>query len=433
MKTARDTLSTCHRPFQKRLSMTQTPTTEFKQTVLDNGLTIIAEVNPQAQSTALGYFVKTGSRDETAQISGLSHFLEHMTFKGTAQRDAVGVNLEFDLLGAQYNAYTSEENTVYYGAVLPEFGPSLLELWTDLMRPSLRPEDFELEKKVILEEIELYKDRPSTMLFDWGRERYFAGHPLGNSVLGTAQSISDLSLEQMQIYHARRYAPTNMVLGLAGNLNWEMMLAQAQELTAGWVGGEAPRAYPALRSRTGQAREPYAKATQVYMALMAPGVAAQDPRRYAMSLLANILGEEGNSRLYWALADTGLVESVSAGSDESDGAGLFYVYAQTDSANEAQVRAILQDQLERLEQGGVSQSELRSAKNKLATGLVFAGETPMQRLFSLGLNYVYNRAYEPLSETAARIEAVSLAEINGLLESKPFSQSFLYSLVPAGS
>lgn len=406
------------------------PTTFFKHTVLDNGLTVIAEPNPEAKSTALGYFVRTGSRDETTEISGISHFLEHMTFKGTPERDAAQVNLEFDALGAQYNAYTSEENTVYYGAVLPEKAPALLELWTDLMRPALRPEDFESEKTVILEEIELYKDRPGTMLFDWGREHYFAGHPLGNSVLGTTQSITALGLEVMREYHARRYVPSNLLLVLTGQVDWEEMLERVRALTAHWEPGTTGREYPPLHSAVGELRQPYPKATQIYMALFSPGVSAQDPRRYAMSLLANILGEEGNSRLHWALADRGLVESVSAGSDESDRAGLFYVYAQTDPENEAEVKAVLRVELERLGQGGVSEGELRSAKNKLATGLVFAGETPMQRLMSVGLNWVYNQAHEPLNETAERVEVVTLDQVNDLLAEKPFERSFLYSLVP---
>ena len=412
--------------------MTKTiPNVEFKQAVLEGGLTVIAEVNPEAKSTALGYFVKTGSRDETPSTAGVSHFLEHMTFKGTGKRDPIGVNLEFDAIGAQYNAYTSEENTVYYGAVLPEKAPALLELWTDLMRPALRPEDFEMEKNVILEEIELYKDRPGSMLFDWGRERYFGGHPLGNSVLGTSQTVTDLTLGQMRDYHARRYAPSNLVLALAGKVDWDAALEQVRSLTAHWEGGIATRSYPVPHSKVGELREPYAKATQVYMALFSPGVSAQDPRRYAGGLLASILAEDGNSRLHWALADRGLVESVSAGSDESDGTGFFYVYAQTDPENEAAVKAILREESGKLEREGVTRDELRLAQNKLATGMVFAGETPMQRLFSMGMDYVYNRTYEPLSDLAARVEAVTLEEVNGLLRDKPFSNSFLYSLVPA--
>ncbi len=403
----------------------------FKQTTLENGLTVIAEINPEAKSVALGYFCKTGSRDETPEISGVSHFLEHMLFKGTDKRDSLEVNLEFDQMGAQYNAFTSEENTVYYGAVLPEFAPRLLELWTDLMRPALRQQDFDTEKKVILEEIALYEDRPNVMLFDWGRARYFAGHPLGNSVLGTTQSISALTRDQMAAYQAQRYVPGNLVLVLAGKVDWERTLAQVAELTASWARGQANRAYPALNPAVGELREPYPKATQTYLAVFAPGVSAQDPRRYAAHILANILGEEGNSRLHWALSDKGLVESVGAGIDEADRAGVYYIFAQTDPAHEETVKAVLHEELKRLEREGVRQEELERAKNKLATALVFAGETPMQRLMSVGINYIYNQSYEPLSEVARKVEAVTLADVNGLLESRPFSQSFFYSLVPA--
>ncbi|HEU4740336.1 MAG TPA: pitrilysin family protein [Meiothermus sp.] len=410
-----------------------TPTTtalDFKEAKLPNGLTVIAEVNPEAKSLALGYFVKTGSRDETPAESGISHFLEHMVFKGTPRRDALEVNLEFDRMGAQYNAFTSEENTVYYGAVLPEFGGRLLDLLTDLMRPALRQEDFDTEKNVILEEIALYADRPNVMLFDWARPKFFRGHPLGNSVLGTTESITAMTREQMVDYHARRYAPANLVLAMAGKVDWEAMLEQAARLTADWQPYSAGREYPPFEALPGDVREPYAKATQTYLALLAPGLSAQDERRYAAAVLASILGEEGNSRLYWALTHRGLVESASAGHDDSDQAGLFYVYAQTDPQNEAAVVDILREELNLLEAHGVSQEEVRRAKNKLATGIVFAGETPMNRLFNLGMSYQYNGVYEPLSEIAHKVEAVTPAEVNALLEVKPFSRGFLYRMVP---
>lgn len=403
---------------------------EFKQALLPNGLRVIAEVNPEAKSMAIGYFVKTGARDEQPQEAGLSHFLEHMVFKGTAKRDGFDVNREFDEMGAQYNAMTSEEYTVYYGAVLPEFGPRLLELWTDLMRPGLQESDFETEKKVILEEIALYADRPQFMLFDWARQRYFGQHPLGNSVLGTTESVSALSLEQMQSYHSRRYVPSNVILALAGQLDWDAMLQQAQQLTAHWLPGQAQRTLTPHHPTPGNERVSYAQATQVYLTLLAPGLAAQDPQRYAASVLASILGEDGNSRLHWSLVDKGLVESASAGHDDADGLGSYYVYVQTDSANEAAVISILNNELERLEREGVSTDEVRRAKNKLATSIVFAGETPMNRLFNLGMGYQYTGEYQPLSETARKVEAVTLEQVNQLLQSKPFSQGFLYRLVP---
>jgi len=146
----------------------------FHETTLKNGLTVIGEHNPGAQTFAAGYFVKTGARDETPEVAGVSHFLEHMMFKGTPKRSAEAINLEFDVLGANYNAYTSDERTVYYGAVLPERGAALLDLLSDMMRPALREDDFTLEKNVILEEIAMYEDCPRSR-FSRRATRAFTG------------------------------------------------------------------------------------------------------------------------------------------------------------------------------------------------------------------------------------------------------------------
>ncbi|GAI07299.1 unnamed protein product, partial [marine sediment metagenome] len=190
---------------------------EFKHKELSNGLSIIGEVNKSAQSAAVGFFVRTGARDETAQINGVSHFLEHMLFKGTQQLSAFEVNEAFDKTGAQYNAFTSEENTVYYAAVLPEYLDEVTKLWTRLLRPALREQDFNIEKDVIKEEIAMYKDQPHFDVMDRGRSLHFAGHPCGLSVLGTPENITDLTAEQMREYFSRRYAPNNLVAACAGN------------------------------------------------------------------------------------------------------------------------------------------------------------------------------------------------------------------------
>ena len=150
---------------------------DFEYFKLDNGLTIIGEINPLAQSAAVGFFVRTGARDETSEVSGVSHFLEHMLFKGTDTLSALEVNMAFDRLGAKFNAFTSEENTVYYAAVLPEYLLDVAGLWMQLMRPSLRDDDFNIEKNVILEEIAMYKDLPQFEVMDQARALHFAEHP----------------------------------------------------------------------------------------------------------------------------------------------------------------------------------------------------------------------------------------------------------------
>src|SRR5262249_5531078 len=153
----------------------------------------IGETSPSARSVALGFFVRTGSRDETAEVSGVTHFLEHMAFKGTPHRTALDVNRDFDRIGANYNAFTSEENTVFYAAVLPEYLPQAVDILADILRPSLRDDDFNMEKKVIIEEIGMYEDRPMWSAYDRAKRAYFADHPLANSVLGTPESITALT------------------------------------------------------------------------------------------------------------------------------------------------------------------------------------------------------------------------------------------------
>ena len=173
----------------------------FLNHTLPNGLTIIGEPeSPQARSVALGFFVRTGSRDEVATVSGVTHFLEHMVFKGTPRRTALDVNRDFDRIGANYNAFTSEENTVFYAAILPEYLPQAVDVLADILRPSLRVKDFEMEKNVIIEEIGMYEDQPMWSAYDNAKRVYFAEHALGNSILGTPESITALKRDQMHEY-----------------------------------------------------------------------------------------------------------------------------------------------------------------------------------------------------------------------------------------
>src|SRR5438105_6075538 len=156
-----------------------------------------------------------------------------MVFKGTPRRTAFDVNRDFDRIGAQYNAFTSEENTVYYAAVLPEYLPQVVDILADILRPSLRNDDFDTEKKVILEEIKMYEDQPGSVAGENARRIYYAGHPLGNSVLGTHESVGALSRDQMQAYFTRRYAANNIILSVAGNFDWNELVKLATEKCSG--------------------------------------------------------------------------------------------------------------------------------------------------------------------------------------------------------
>ena len=402
----------------------------FQHAKLDNGLVVIGEHNPRAQSVAAGYFVNTGARDEQPEVAGVSHFLEHMMFKGTFRRSPEDINREFDELGANYNAYTSEERTVYYGAVLSERSDKLLDLLTDMMRPSLRVADFDLEKNVILEEIAMYEDRPNFKVFEIGNERYYRTHPLGNSVLGSPQSITDLTQAQMQAYFEARYAPNNMLLSIAGNYDWDAVLGQVATLTQTWQPFETARRYPDLSPQTGPDEERDAKLNRAHVAFFAPGVSAQSTLRYAAAVLANAVGDSSGSRLYWEIVDKGLADSASLSHDSADRSGAFVGYLSTAPEALARVRDLYLGVLTRVETDGVSADEWARAQRKLATSLTLRGETPFGRLMSLGSAYLYTGEYQSVQDVVAAIFAASLADAAALLADKPFAQAYSLSLTP---
>src|SRR6056297_1606845 len=209
---------------------------EFRQTTLANGLRVVAEIDTRGYSAAMGYFVRAGARDEVDRESGLSHFLEHMMFKGTARRSAADVNRELDELGGQSNAYTSEEQTVYYATVLPKFQGRLIDLLTDMLSPALRDDDFETERQVILEEIAKYEDQPPFGAFERAMERHFSPRGLGRRVLGTSESIKAMTSSDMRAYFNRRYRPENIVLAASGNVDFDGLIADVEKLTRHWAG-----------------------------------------------------------------------------------------------------------------------------------------------------------------------------------------------------
>ena len=272
---------------------------QFEHTTLDNGLEIIAELNDRALSVAAGFIVRAGSRDESAEVAGVSHFLEHMTFKGTKRRDAVAVNRDFDRVGAKHNAQTSEEDTFYHVTCLPEYLPQAFDVLSDILRPTLRAADFETEKKVIIEEIRMYLDNPMSVAYEAAKTAHFGTHPLGNSILGTVESITSLEASQMQDYFARRYSPSNIVLAFAGNAEWSELVELARTHCGRWEGGVATRDAKPYRGSASFRAILRADDQQQTVVAVCSGPPLESPDRYAAHLLATILGDHTGSRLYW--------------------------------------------------------------------------------------------------------------------------------------
>ncbi|MEN1681278.1 MAG: pitrilysin family protein [Planctomycetota bacterium] len=403
---------------------------KFENHRLENGLTIVAECNPSAHSTALGFFVNTGARDETDEVAGVSHFLEHMIFKGTPRRSADDVNREFDEMGAHYNAYTSEEHTVYYASVLPEHQSGCVELLGDLLRPSLRAEDFDMEKKVIREEIKMYLDQPPYGMDDRVKRLCFGDHPIARSVLGDDDTIAALSPEQMRSYFDTHYAPETITLAAAGNVDFESLVQQAEQACGGWRPSSAIR--PAVEAVGGRVFESVRvdAATQQYALWLAPGPDAASPDRYAAKLLATILGDDSGSRMYWELVDPGLVESCSLGHYEYDGVGMYYTWLACSpdevEANLARLQKLLQD----AEQYGVSAEELEQARNKVKSRVVLGSERPRARLFSVGVGWMQGRGYRSTADDLAAVDTVTVDDLRRLLKEWPPSAGSVVTVGP---
>lgn len=395
---------------------------EFLQAKLANGLEIVAECNDEAHTSALGYFVQTGARDETDDVSGVSHFLEHMVFKGTAHRSGDDVNREFDEMGAHYNAFTSEENTVYYAAMLPEFQSRAVELLGDILRPALRSEDFNTEKQVILEEIKMYEDQPPFGADDKCRAAHFAGHPLGKSVLGTVESVGSLPVDKMRNYFEHRYSPQNVILAAAGKIDFAALTAAAHKVCGSWKPIAAERNVKPVASHSGFEVIHKPTATQQYLLQMSDGPSATDDDRFPAKLLGTMLGDDSGSRLYWELIDPGLAESCSLHHYEFVGAGAFLTYMSCDPENAAENLRVLNDVYRRAQADGFTAAELSQAKSKIQSRIVLGSERPRGRLFSVGTNWSHRGAYRSVKDDLDSIDAVTLDSVAAVLAKYPLTR-----------
>jgi predicted Zn-dependent peptidase len=403
----------------------------FHRQTLTNGLEIIAESSPSARSTALGFFVRTGARDETPEVSGVSHFLEHMIFKGTPRRSALEVNRDFDRIGAHYNAFTSEENTVFYAAILPEYLPQGVDILADILRPSLRDEDFDMEKKVILEEIGMYEDQPTWSAYDHARKAYFAEHPLANSVLGSTASVGALQRGQMHAYFERRYVAPNITVVAAGNLDWPRLIALVEEHCGGWQSGPVGRQN--VRSTTGTGRFELVtkeKVTQEHIIQIAPGPSADDPLRHAADTLALAVGDDSGSRLYWALVDPGLADSADCSFHEYEGTGSFYVTFSCEPEKAKDNLALVQQVLADVRRDGITEEELLQAKSKILSRVVRGSERPMGRMQAIGMSWAYLHEYRSMDDELKAFDAVTLHTIREVLDRFPIDHTTTLALGP---
>jgi predicted Zn-dependent peptidase len=403
---------------------------EFRKQTLANGLTIVAECNPHAYSASYAFFVRTGSRDETDEVSGVSHFLEHMVFKGTPTRTSFDVNRELDELTSASNAFTNEEQTVYYATTLPEDQPKIIALLADILRPSLRQEDFDTEKQVILKEIAKYEDEPPFNAHEKCMALHFGKHPLGRSVLGTVESIQKLTRDQMLAYFEERYSPRNIILAAAGNVDFDALVKSAEEHCGKWKEFPAERKLePAIpQQRFAVYQKPNAVQQYIIQAGAAP--ATEDEDRFAARLMTTVIGDDSGSRLFWALVDTGRAEYAAISPNEFQGAGM-YMSALCCAPDDAQENLDRMNEIfAEAQEGGVTEEELEQAKNKVCAHVVLHSERPANRMFSVGNGWLQRQQYRTVRETVEAYRRVTTEDIRRVLDKYPLTKMSTVAIGP---
>ncbi len=388
---------------------------------LANGLQIIAEVYPDAYTLGIGFFVRAGSRDEPDELAGVSHFLEHMAFKGTPNMSAAEVNLAFDRIGAAYNAVTSEDVTAYFAAVLPEYQDAACRLLAELMQPTLPPDEFAREKQVILEEIRMYLDEPPYGADDLCQAKFFAGHPLGRSVLGSQESVAGISADRMRDYHRRRYASNNMVLAAAGKVDFESLVRQAEVLCGDWESEDVDRVLHPLEPAFGSEVCVKPASSNEYIVQLSEGPSGHNAERYAARLLADVVGDDSGSRLFWEFIDTGRADSASLSYSSHEDAGVFALTLSCEADRCAANMKRLREIIRNLEDNGITEDELQRAKRKVCTSIVLASERPRNRLFNIGQRWLLYHSYQNVKERLEALEAVTVADVNRVIQRYPLS------------
>ncbi len=397
--------------------------------ILDNGLTIFAEPIPTARSFAVGLFVKTGTRDEPRVINGVSHFLEHMMFKGSTQLDASAMNRVFDELGAHYNAFTSQEMTAYYAQVLPEFTEPVMEHLGQLFRPALRESDFETEKQVILEEIAMYEDDPGHRLFERVMANHFAGHPLEMSILGPAEAIRAMTRDQMEEYFKQHYGPRNIVLSLAGSFDFDAIVKMAERFYGQWEPVGFAREYAATMFTGGHEAMNDPKINRQYLMGLCPGPSSQDVARYGAHVLCDVIGDGDGSRLYWALVDNAIADEADFSPYPHDHTGSFALSIVCDPARLEEAHDIARREFAKVKDD-LNDAEVERAKNKIAGQAVLHGESVGGRMRAIGGAWVYNGEYRPLDAELEAIMAVTPADLKALMERFAFDPMTVVTLGP---
>jgi predicted Zn-dependent peptidase len=381
-----------------------------------NGLVLVTERMPNIRSVALGVWMKKGSRHEAAAENGISHFIEHLLFKGTETRTARDIALIIDSVGGQMDAFTTKENTCFYFKVLDRHVDVAVDLLSDIVRhPKFQPDDIEKERKVIYEEIKMVDDTADELVYDIFSEAFYGDHPLGRPIQGTMESVARMQVGGLSSFFRESYRPANLLVTAAGNLDHERLDGALRKAFGDLPAGAATALGPMPRTRAGLTVREKKDLGQLHLCLGLPGVAMNDARRYPAYVLNTVLGGTMSSRLFQHIREErGLVYSVFSSANSYLDSGNLIIYAAMSPESAREVLTLVVEELRRIKDEPISDAELQLARDHLKGNLMLSLESSSSRMSNLARQELYFGRQFSLDEILVGIDQVGRDETQAL-------------------
>ncbi len=388
-------------------------TDDIRKEVFANKLVLVTERMPNIRSVALGVWLKKGSRHESASENGISHFIEHLLFKGTETRSAKDIALIIDSVGGQMDAFTTKEYTCFYFKVLDDHLDVAVDLLSEIVRrPKFIPEEIEKERKVIYEEIKMVDDTPDELVYDIWSESFYRGHPLGRPIQGTIESVSRMLPDQLIRFFRDSYQPGNLLITAAGNLEHDRLAGSLRATFEPLGNGAQPPDAGPPRSHAEVVVREKGELGQMHLCLGVPAMPMPDERRYQGYVLNTLLGGTMSSRLFQHIREErGLAYSVFSSVNSFLDAGNFIIYAATSPETGREVIDLIVEELRKLKEEPVGESELQMAKDHLKGSLMLSLESSSSRMSNLARQEVYFGRQFTLNEILSGIDRVTRQDL----------------------
>ena len=389
----------------------------FDQIKLENGLTVIGERLPYFRSVSVGVWIKAGSQYETREENGLSHFLEHMLFKGTEKRSAREIAEVMDAVGGQLNAFTAKDCTCFYAKVIDEHTALALDVLSDMVQNAVfDPAELKKEKGVVPEEIAVAEDEPEDLVSELIMTAHYGDQPLSRPILGPADNVRRFMRKDLAAYRDRTYRPECSVLAIAGNYDWSKLRAMIETYFGGWAPGGNPcpeyHTLPATPAFLRREKE----TEQLHLTLSYPGCAQEAPEAYPVSIITSILGGAMSSRLFQKIREEmGMAYSVYSYPAFYPDTGMLCVYAGTSPQNAESVLSLIRQEIDLLVREGVTRKEFEQTRAQLKSSYVLGLESASARMNAMGRRMLILGSTQTEDDVLRRLSAIEFDEVNRIL------------------